>query len=516
MRINVNISAIVSNNALQRSENRLSDSIKRLSSGYKLNSSADDPAGCAISEKMRLQIKGLDQSDNNAADGISILNIADGAMTEVQNMLVRMKELAVQAANDVNSDGEREAIQKELNSINKEIDRIANDTEFNTQPLLNGNLMRRVYSNIQGATQITCTDNLVAGIYGITVTEDARQAIMLSNDRIAMLGVDKITKEQAGKITLNGYGIDISEGDTLDDVMDKLVSAANKSGAKAFVVDGFTGSTNDTAANGTEYAGYLPQTVISGNKLVLMTNEYGSDQSLTVTCDNKLLANLLGISDAATEGGIVSQGKDAVVDITKDANGNRVGFEDSAVISSKGTVITIKDVNNKEFVVDIPGNTAGTQFDDSGKIATKTGGGTKDVEQEVTDVGTMSIHIGANQDQVIKIDIPPITTYALGTDNINVMTGYMAQRAIETVDVAITRANDIRSKIGAFENRFEHTRNNLATSTENLTKSLSTVTDTDMAEEMTEYTAVTVMTQAATSILSQANERPSTVLQLLQ
>ena len=146
MRINVNISAIVSNNALQRSENRLSESIKRLSSGYKLNSSADDPAGCAISEKMRLQIKGLDQSDNNAADGISILNIADGAMTEVQNMLVRMKELAVQAANDVNSDGEREAIQKELNSINKEIDRIANDTEFNTQPLLNGNLMRRVYS----------------------------------------------------------------------------------------------------------------------------------------------------------------------------------------------------------------------------------------------------------------------------------------------------------------------------------------------------------------------------------
>lgn len=512
MRINVNISAIVSNNALQRSENRLSESIKRLSSGYKLNSSADDPAGCAISEKMRLQIKGLDQSDNNAADGISILNIADGAMTEVQNMLVRMKELAVQAANDVNSDGEREAIQKELNSINKEIDRIANDTEFNTQPLLNGNLMRRVYSNVQGATQITCTDNLVAGIYGITVTEDARQAVMIPNGTITMSDAATITKEQAGKITLNGYGIDISEGDTLNDVMDKIVAAANKSGAKAFVVGSFA---NDTVANGTEYAGYLPATIVSGSSLVLMTNEYGSDQSLTVTCDNKLLANLLGISDAATDG-MVSQGKDAVVDITKDANGKRVGFEDSAVISSKGTVITIKDVNNKEFVVDVPGNTAGTQFDDSAKIAKKTGGDIKEVEQEVTDVGTMSIHIGANQDQVIKIDIPPITTYALGTDNINVMTGYTAQRAIETVDIAITRANDIRSKIGAYENRFEHTRNNLSTSTENLTKSLSTVTDTDMAEEMVEYTSVTVMTQAATSILSQANERPSTVLQLLQ
>lgn len=513
MRINVNISAIVSNNALQKSENRLSESIQRLSSGYKLNSSADDPAGCAISEKMRMQIKGLDQSDNNAADGVSVLNIADGAMAEVQNMLVRMKELAVQAANDVNSDGEREAIQKELNSINKEIDRIANDTEFNTQPLLNGNLMRRVYSNVQGVNQLTCTDNLVAGIYGVTVSEDARQAVVIPNGTISMSNTDTITKEQAGKIVVNGYGVDIAEGDTLNDVMDKLVSGLTMSGGKAFVVGSFA---NDTIANGTEYAGYLPTTTLSGSSLVFTTNAYGSDESLTVTCNNTLLANLLGINDAATEEGMVAQGKDAVVDITKDASGKRVGFEDSAIISSKGTVITIKDVNNKEFVFDVPGNTAGTQFDDSGKIATKTSGDSKDVEQEITDVGTMSIHIGANQDQVIKIDIPPITTYALGTDEINVMTGYTSQKAIEIVDIAITRANDIRSKIGAYENRFEHTRNNLATSTENLTKSLSTVTDTDMAEEMTEYTAVTVMTQAATSILSQANERPSTVLQILQ
>lgn len=136
MRINTNISAIISNNSLQKSQSRLSRSIERLSSGYKLNSSADDPAGCAISEKMQMQIRGLEQADNNTADGISVIRTAEGALEEVQTMLVRMKELTVQAANDVNSDGERQAIQDEIDQINKEIDRISADTEFNTQPLL--------------------------------------------------------------------------------------------------------------------------------------------------------------------------------------------------------------------------------------------------------------------------------------------------------------------------------------------------------------------------------------------
>ena len=128
----------------------------------------------------------------------------------------------------------------------------------------------------------------------------------------------------------------------------------------------------------------------------------------------------------------------------------------------------------------------------------------------------MSIHIGANQDQVIVIDIPAVTSYTLGTDTINVMTSVTSQQAIAKVDVAIGRVNDVRSKIGAYSNRFEHTRNNLGVSTENAESALSTMMDPDMAEEMTNYTSMTVLTQAATSILSQANERPSTVLQILQ
>ena len=491
MRINTNVSAIVSNNALQKAQDALSSSIQRLSSGYKINSSADDPAGCAISEKMRVQIRGLDQAKNNTTDGISVINTAEGAIVEIQSMLTRLKELTVQAANDVNSDDEREAIQQEIDNVNQEIDRISEQTEFNTQPLINGNLSRRVYSDYQGVNQLKISDSFTAGIYGVTVTQDARQAIAVG-DTITMSGTAKVTADQAGTISINGYNI-------------------------------------DTKTNGSDYAGYKPDTSYTGNRLVIMTEQYGRDQQLDVTCSNKDLAAMLGISDAYNEdgSGIHAEGSDVVAEFANEVDdagnptGKRVGFEDSAIISTKGTKITVKDVNNKEFVMDVPGNVAGTTFNDTtaakqnGK-SQAAGGTATDINQEVTDVGTMSIHVGANENQVIVLDIPKITTYTIGTDNINVMTSYTAQLSIGYVDEAINYVNSARSKLGAYENRFDHTTKNLEVSSENVTKALSAKIDTDMAEEMTEYTSQTVLTQAATSILSQANQRPSEVLQLLQ
>ena len=546
MRINTNISAMTVNNSLQRAQNNLSASIERLSSGYKINSSADDPAGCAISEKMRMQIRGLKQADNNAADGESVLNTAEGALQEINAMLVRMKELTVQAANDVNSDQERSAIQDELNSINEEIDRITSETEFNTQPLLNGNLSRRVYSNVQNVVNLSVTDNYPAGIYGITVTQDARQAIAVGDGNIAMTSTDTIKKDEVGSISINGYDINIAEGDDLNTVVSKLMAGADMTGGKMFVTapslnndtsdkplegtkikksDGTTETVSaadvaNATGKGTEYAGYEPATTYTGNKIVFMTNEYGSDMSLDITCSNQKLAQKLGLGSAyvrpdSADKGIQAQGSDVQAKFTEDS-GERVGFSNSAVISTSGTVITINDVNNREFKFDVPGNVAGTKFDDTGLNPSATSTSEKKIEQEVTDVGRMSIHIGANQDQVIVIDIPAVTSYTLGTDTINVMTSVTSQQAIAKVDVAIGRVNDVRSKIGAYSNRFEHTRNNLGVSTENAESALSTMMDTDMAEEMTNYTSMTVLTQAATSILSQANERPSTVLQILQ
>ncbi len=511
MRINTNVTAIMSNNSLQKAQSNLSKSIERLSSGYKINSSADDPAGCAISERMRVQIRGLDQAENNTADGVSVLNTAEGGIIEIQSMLTRMKELAVQAANDVNSDDERAAIQQEMDNIKKEIDRISTDTEFNTQPLINGNLTRRVYSNYTGVYQLECSDNFVAGNYGVTVTEDAKPALALGQSTISMAENDVITKEQSGTITLNGYRVGIEEGDTLDTIMGKIVDAADKIGGSAFVIE--DGAGNDTATNGLQYAGYEPVTTYSGSQLVIMTSEFGSKQKIEIQCDNEELANMLGIQDAYLDPEDedaepwVVQGSDVVAEFTTqetDGETTRVGFEDSAVLSTDGTQITIKDVNNKTFRFDVPGNIAAI------------GGGSTEIVQEVTDVGTMSVHIGANQDQVILVDIPAVTSYTLGVDTVNVMTGYTSSLSISKIDEAVKRANEVRSKIGAYQNRFEHTTNNLQVSNENITTALSTMMDTDMAEEMTEYTSLNVLTQAATSILSQANERPSTALQLLQ
>ena len=505
MRIGTNVAAIVANNALQKSQNNLSTSIERLSSGYKINGSKDDAAGCAISEKMRAQIRGLSQAQNNTADGVSVLNTAEGAITEIQSMLTRLKELSVQAANDVNSDDEREAIQKEIEQINNEIDRISDQTEFNTQSLINGNLSRRVYSDLQGVNQLSVSDSYTAGVYGITVTEDARQAIAVGAGSITMSSTASITKEQEGTISINGYKISISEGDTLDKVMGKIIDGVNITGGSAFTVKDLN---NDTAANGTDYAGYVPTADYAGSTLVIMTNQYGSDQKMNITCDNAELADILGIPQAATQDGIYVEGSDVKAEIATGDDGKRIGFADSAILSTKGTVITVTDVNNKEFSMDVPGNAAGTVFDDSNNDGqSAAGAGT---------ARTMSIHVGANQDQVIVIDIPAITTYSLGTEHMNVMTQYTASRAISTVDEAINKTNKIRSRIGAYENRFDHTTNNLEVSSENLTKSLSTMIDTDMSEEMTTYTSETVLTQAATSILAQANERPSQVLQLLQ
>ena len=510
MRIGTNVAAIVANNALQKSQNNLSTSIERLSSGYKINGSKDDAAGCAISEKMRAQIRGLSQAQNNTADGVSVLNTAEGAITEIQSMLTRLKELSVQAANDVNSDDEREAIQKEIEQINNEIDRISDQTEFNTQSLINGNLSRRVYSDLQGVNQLSVSDSYTAGVYGITVTEDARQAIAVGAGSITMSSTASITKEQEGTISINGYKISISEGDTLDKVMGKIIDGVNITGGSAFTVKDLN---NDTAAKG-----YVPTADYAGSTLVIMTNQYGSDQKMNITCDNAELADILGMPQAATQDGIYVEGSDVKAEIATGDDGKRIGFADSAILSTKGTVITVTDVNNKEFSMDVPGNAAGTVFDDSNNDGqSAAGAGTaRTISQEVTDVGTMSIHVGANQDQVIVIDIPAITTYSLGTEHMNVMTQYTASRAISTVDEAINKTNKIRSRIGAYENRFDHTTNNLEVSSENLTKSLSTMIDTDMSEEMTTYTSETVLTQAATSILAQANERPSQVLQLLQ
>jgi flagellin len=301
--------------------------------------------------------------------------------------------------------------------------------------------------------------------------------------------------------------------------MTKMSEAMSLLGGKCFASGG-------TDISNADYAEYAVSSTINGSSWVYMTNEYGSDISLSITCENANLANALGLGGAAVDDGLVVQGSDVQADFTTDANGDRIGFAKTATIATEGNKITVKDVDNKTFIVKVPGNLAGTTWSDvkggttgvtssSNSVSTATGAATKDFVQQVTDIGAMKVHVGANEDQYIEVEIPEISTNKLDLDDINVMTFDNAGRSIEKVDNAIARVSEIRSLLGAYSNRIEHTQNNLATSNENMTTALSGLMDTDMAEEMTEYTSQNVLAQAGTSILSQANARPETVLQLL-
>jgi len=516
MRINTNISAIIANNQLMKVQDNLQTSLERLSSGYKINNAADDPAGMAISQKMRTQLRGLDQATNNAADGISVIETAEGGISEIQSMLSRMKELSVQAANDVNSDIERSSIQQEIDSLNSEIDRISNDTEFNGQPLINGNLERRVYSDVRGVSQLECSSNIQAGNYGISITQDARQAVA-AGKAITGVGLSggEVTADMAGSISINGYSVAVNEGDTLNTIVKNLMEATDKTGGSVMLVD----NTSVTTGTDPSTAGYTAATTLTQgvSSLVFMTNGYGANEKLTISCSNASLATALGLDEAATTTGMISEGLDIKADFLLDVGNKRIGFSNTANISTEGTKVTVKDTNSKTFVIDVPGSLAGTVFDDSGITATiKTPATPKNITQEVTDIGTMAVHIGANENQTIDIDIQKISTHSIGTDTINVMTQENASKAISSVDAALAKVSEIRSKLGAYQNRLDHTTANLGVSNDNLTSSLSRIVDTDMAEEMTTYTQLNVLSQAATSMLAQANARPETVLQLLQ
>lgn len=491
MRINTNISAIISNGQLSKTEGKLSTALERLSSGYKINHSMDNPAGLAISQRMRSQIRGLDQASINAQDGSSVLQTAEGGLIEMQAMLARMKELTVQAANDVNSDDERAAIQQEIEALNAEIDRIAGDTDFNTIPLLDGNLSRRVYSNFEDVKQFQISDGFVSADYGITVTADGERAVYLGT---ATTLSGAVTKEQEGNVTINGINVQIKEGDTLDNIGTKLTEAAYKAGGFMITTDGSQNNDPDTA-------GYVSVPCATGTQFMFATNEYGSNEALIITCDNAQLASVIGI--ATNEEKSAQVGKNAEASFTQGADGGRIGFANSATISTYGNRITVRDNNDKTFIMDIPGKMVANN-------------GTVNIVQEVTDVGTLKVHVGANENQIIDVRLPKVSAATLGTDMINVYSHQNASKGIAKVDEAINRLSSIRSKIGAYDNRLGHTTSNLAIAEENLTSAVSRMMDVDMAEEMTEYTTLNVMAQAGTSMLAQANARPETVLQLLQ
>jgi len=390
MRINHNIAALNTYRQLTAGTNAASKSMEKLSSGLRINRAGDDAAGLAISEKMRGQIRGLEMASKNAQDGISLIQTAEGALNETHSILQRMRELAVQAANDTNTDADRQELQKEIDQLIQEIDRIGNTTEFNTKKLIDGSKS------------------------GVT--------------------------EQLGNVKFDNQG---------DASVFTAVAAQTPS------VLGTPGTEADETVNVkiTDY------------------DAVGGTYTLTWTTQN---------GDTGTIAGIAAAGGAQTIN------------------TSAGGSYTL--------------TLGALSIDDIGKEATFT---SRASVETYTD-NTLSFQIGANSSQTMNVDINDMRAAALHVDDINVSSAASAQASISAINKAIEVVSAQRSKLGAFQNRLEHTINNLGASQENLTAAESRIRDVDMAKEMMEFTKNNILSQAAQAMLAQANQQPQGVLQLLR
>jgi len=473
MRIYTNMAAIRAAVYLDKADKKSSDSIARLSSGYKINTSEDNPVGRAISNKLKMQINSLERSIQNASDGVSIVQTAEGALGEIHAMLERMTELAVQGSTDTYTDYDRTAIQNEIDQILDEIDRIAQDTDFNERPILDGTLSRKAYAEgINTIEQLYIDESVTEGRYGFSVTSEPEKAEYSS----AGFASNVVPAGAGGSISLNGVTIYINEGDSIDDVYAKL-----KEGS-------YTADVQMLSPSGKAAV---------GEPITFTQMYYGSHKSISIDCSTKGLADFLGMDKTVDE-----RGKDTEVTIIP----TDTGFTKTAKVTSQGEYVTFTDKSDFEMTLRI----------DAGTFTEKQENGECRVAYNVTSVGAMTIQLGANEGQLIDIDIPKVSTETLRLDALNFKTSEGCSDAITKIGDAIAQISEIRSLIGAYQNRMEASIASLNVTNENMTSSLSTIADVNMAAEMTAYTTQNVLSQAATSMLAQANQAPEKVLQLLQ
>lgn len=371
MRISYNAQAMLANNYLTKSDNALSTSIQRLSSGIKITGAKDNPSGLAMAKRMNAQIQGLSVAKQNSSDAISVVQIADGALSEIHEILQRMNELAVKSANGTLTDEDRKIIDNEVQQLQEEIDRISETTQFNGQNILDGTFDYKGY-----------TDNTEVKVQTYSDSAAGKEYLLES------LTVQTDDKGNIEKVTFAGGG--------------------------------------EIPATATNYE-------YNGNAVTI--SDLASDWSMTINFD------------------------DLQPNMTKDYG---------------------------------------------------------DVNIEANDFGEMRMQVGANEGQVLEIRIPEISAQQMRLQDVSVATKEGADAAIANLDFAIKYVSNARSRLGAYQNRLEHTEKNIDITSENMTGAYSRIMDTDMAEEMTSYTTQQVISQASTSMLAQANERPSSVLQLLQ
>lgn len=433
MIINHNITALNTHNKLSSATAAQGKSMEKLASGLRINKAGDDAAGLAISEKMRSQVRGLDQASRNAQDGISMIQTAEGALNETHDILQRMRELSVQASNDTNNADDRTEIQKEMNQLTSEVSRIGNNTEFNTQKLLNGNK--------EGVA-------IAVGDVGPDVKAQAT------------IGGLTLTSKATGT-TGNAQSFEVKQGAA------NTTSSVSYASNKLTITIGADSGGTSTPLTETALKGLIEA---DATAKAAFTVGAGSSSNVVVTANTTL--------SGGVNGEVATTAKDGAASLQIGAN------------QSQQFTVTINDM--RASALGIAGTAAGAA---TGK------------EGSVSGASFVAVSSGNNV-------LSDVTT--AGETALDISDATKASAATKVLDQAIKEVSSERSRLGAYQNRLEHTTNNLKTSSENLTAAESRIRDVDMAKEMMNQTKNSILGQAAQAMLAQSNQTPQGVLQLLR
>ncbi|WP_138377066.1 flagellin [Dorea longicatena] len=511
MRIQHNIAALNSYRNLTGNNSAVSKNLEKLSSGYRINRAGDDAAGLAISEKMRAQITGLNTAQKNAQDGVSLVQTAEGAMTEVHSMLNRMVELADQSANGTYADEvDRENLQKEISSLKEEIDRIADSTNFNGINLLDGSLSTGKLPTFTGLDGLTKTD-IAATANSTELTIKGGTAVPNKGDVFSLTvnytDANGMTKEKKIELTAEN-------ATTLKDTAGNSYTVSNNIG-EGEMAAAFMGAISSDSELSSIFSASN-----KGEKLTLTSKETGSASKIVV---NKVDSNYKGTSAA-------------VVATSKKGENAKVEYDFATMTQDK-----VFTVNGEKFVF----ATAGKQFDSdvnvletatnptadevgkmAGMIANKLGLSDEQVKDAGTKItfsasagnGGLTLQIGDTADKFnqMTVSVGDMHAKALGISDVDISTQAGAKAAVDKIKSAINSVSSTRGDLGAIQNRLEHTINNLSVSAENMTAAESRIRDVDMANEMMAYTKNNILVQSSQAMLAQANQLPQGVLQLLQ
>lgn len=471
MIIQHNMSAMNAGRNLRKNNDSLKKNLEKLSSGYRINRSADDAAGLAISESMRASIACLEQAENNATDGISLVQTADGAMQEIHGMLDRMLGLAAQAANGTLTDKERDHIQDEIDQLLSEINRIKDDTKFNGIPLLQGD---------DGASYVKPT---ILG--GLPAWVDITQGGTLGDTHTTTESYTSATGTP-GDVNVDHVAakLDFNTGFNKDDLLGENVGFHSTccTCSRHYSITFTDETTNSVETSGTHSIYKIGiKDVTNADKLVdAILNGVGLNPDNHFTFFEKDGAGKLVIYDGRPKD------TNFLNSIPSDADFPAWKYEGS------GATVPHKDMGYGLFA-------PGVAYD----------------SQTVT-VGDIAFQIGENETSRMDIDLPNMNSTLIGITGLSVRTDASASAAISTLKNGVAYVSAERARMGAYQNRLEHTYKNLGNTVENLTQSESKIRDVDMAEEMMAYTKNNILAQSAQAMLAQSNQVPQGVLQLMQ